>query len=302
MFGKAKRAFRLLSMTWRPRHLLRATLTRSDEPLYDFIVAGGRLRSQEVEYSGTVLPLDCLGTGFWVLRHLRLFLDAGGTIVAQGGAFLLRAPGGLRFVAEAGELGSAIAVLTEVFVMREYDWLDVEDRVVIDIGANIGDTAAYFASRGAVHVYAYEPFSRIHQAAVRNLSLNGLRNVTLERAAIGASRDRFRAKDKGWVLTPAGRSGGETVEILALADILQQVTASHIGKRIVCKVDCEGYEHHMFRRGVADFASVDQWIIEVHGGLKWLPTTLSDVGFDIAIVEQGNVAMVRAWLPEDRHR
>ena len=49
----------------------------------------------------------------------------------------------LRFLG-TGDNGS----IGDVFVEKELDVLDIERRVVIDIGANIGDSAVYFAIMG----------------------------------------------------------------------------------------------------------------------------------------------------------
>jgi len=41
--------------------------------------------------------------------------------------------------------------------LPDYDWLDVKGKRVLDVGASIGDTAVYFALRGAREVVAFEP-------------------------------------------------------------------------------------------------------------------------------------------------
>ena len=45
-----------------------------------------------------------------------------------------------------------------VFFNNEYADLDIKDKIVIDVGANIGDSSIYFALRGAKKVIAIEPF------------------------------------------------------------------------------------------------------------------------------------------------
>jgi FkbM family methyltransferase len=240
------------------------------------------------------LPLGYLGPGFWVLDHLRDFLDAGGTVVGDGDAYVLTAPGGCKFITGANELGAAISVLSEVFVRGEYEWLDVKDRVVVDIGGNIGDTALYFASRGAAHVYAYEPFEKIHRAALRNVSLAGVDNVDVVRAGVGAASTSLRAKDGGWTITRSSDDNGEVIAIRGLADVLNSAVTSHPARRLACKVDCEGYEHELFKNGVADFSLAEQWMVEVHDHLGEVPNTLVEAGFDVSVKAKGNVWMVRA--------
>jgi len=258
---------------------MRAVSTLSDQALDDFLIAGGKLRSSEVEYAGKVLPLDSLGQGFWVLRHLRLYLEAGGDISpTHDGEFLLTSPSGLLFTSRREEVGSALSVLAEVFVLRPYDWLEVENRVVIDIGANIGDTALYFRQRGAAHVYAYEPVDAIYRAALRNVELNGADNVTLVHGAIGPTSTRHEAEP-----------------VYALGEVIEQGRNASTKRTLVCKVDCEGCEHEIFRPAVADFSSVEQWIIEVHGFLGDVPATLGRAGFKVSTHQFENVWMVRAW-------
>ena len=59
--------------------------------------------------------------------------------------------------------------LAGVFARREYSFLEVSDQNVIDIGANIGDSAIYFAAMGAKHVYALEPFPSSFEYAKKNV-------------------------------------------------------------------------------------------------------------------------------------
>lgn len=47
--------------------------------------------------------------------------------------------------------------IKEVFIEKEYDWLDVTGRKVLDLGAFTGDSAISFAMRGATEVYTCEP-------------------------------------------------------------------------------------------------------------------------------------------------
>jgi FkbM family methyltransferase len=274
---------------------LRALRTKSDQLLHDFLEHGGALSSRDVAYRGTTLPLRHLGPGFWLLDYLRDFLDAGGTIALADDGYLLTALGRRTFITEAGELGAAISVLCEVFVRDEYEWLDVKDHVVVDVGGNIGDTAIYFAGRGAAHVYAYEPFARLHRAAVRNVGLAGLDNITLVHAGVGAAGETLHAKDGGWTITQSDERG-ELITIRSFADVLNSAVAAHPEKPLACKVDCEGYEHELFKQGVADFSLADQWMIEVHEKLGAVPATLADAGFDVSVKAKANVWLVRARL------
>ena len=54
---------------------------------------------------------------------------------------------------------SELYVILENFIENQYDWLDPKDKKVVDIGANIGDTAVYFSKvKKAKKVMAFEPY------------------------------------------------------------------------------------------------------------------------------------------------
>ena len=76
--------------------------------------------------------------------------------------------------------------------LPDYDWLDVKGKRVLDIGASIGDTAVYFALRGAREVVAFEPYPFPYQFALRNVEANGLRNVRVINAGIAGSDGAVR--------------------------------------------------------------------------------------------------------------
>ena len=68
----------------------------------------------------------------------------------------------------------SIANLNITFARGIYDVLDVKDRIVADVGAAYGDTALYFALKGAKRVYSYEPVPRIAETLRRNVEVNRL--------------------------------------------------------------------------------------------------------------------------------
>ena len=61
-----------------------------------------------------------------------------------------------------------------VFFEKDYEFLNVRNKIVIDIGANIGDTAIYFILMGAKKVIGLEPSQEIFKHAEKNLKLNNL--------------------------------------------------------------------------------------------------------------------------------
>lgn len=78
---------------------------------------------------------------------------------------------GIKFYIDSIHVGNTII---ETFVKNihlinsDYDWTD---RIVVDVGAECGDTPLYFASKGA-KVYAFEPVKSHHEAMIRNIGMN----------------------------------------------------------------------------------------------------------------------------------
>lgn len=52
--------------------------------------------------------------------------------------------------------GDLFPMSAGIFKSGEYDVVPVAGKVVVDIGAAIGDTAVYFSMKGASRVYGYE--------------------------------------------------------------------------------------------------------------------------------------------------
>ena len=59
--------------------------------------------------------------------------------------------------------------LIGIFLNKEYDFLPVDGKTVLDIGANIGDSCVYFALCGSSRIIAIEPFPRNYELAKKIL-------------------------------------------------------------------------------------------------------------------------------------
>ncbi len=70
------------------------------------------------------------------------------------------------------DIGSGF--LYEVFIQEDYKFLRINDMIVIDVGANIGDSAIYFALNGAKKIIALEPHTYPFSFALRNVKENNL--------------------------------------------------------------------------------------------------------------------------------
>jgi len=67
----------------------------------------------------------------------------------------------------------------QVFDCGEYEPSNVKDRVVVDIGAYVGDSAIYFALKGARKVIVIEPHPGAYAEMLENIKLNNLEGVII---------------------------------------------------------------------------------------------------------------------------
>ena len=77
--------------------------------------------------------------------------------------------------------------IVNIFLKKNYDVFKVKDNTVIDIGANIGDTAIFFAYNGAKRIIGVEPFHKNFEVAEKNISANKLTDtIVLIKAGCGS--------------------------------------------------------------------------------------------------------------------
>jgi FkbM family methyltransferase len=113
--------------------------------------------------------------------------------------------------------------------------------IIADIGANIGLTAVLFARLVPDgHVYAFEPSPSTADYLQRNVEANGLRNVTVIKAALGATNGmvRFAHAERFTAGSGVRAGGGTEVPVITLDDY----AAKHGVRFDFLKIDAEGYE------------------------------------------------------------
>ena len=95
---------------------------------------------------------------------------------------------GLRMDLGGESIASNLVAINERFVQKEFSILNVRNRTVIDVGANIGDSILWFLASGAAYVVGFEPFVPTFKQAEKNIQLNDLTSqVTLVNAGVGAN-------------------------------------------------------------------------------------------------------------------
>jgi len=178
------------------------------------------------------------------------------------------------------QVSSIIRLINENFIEEQYKWLDVKGKDVVDVGANIGDTAIYFALKGAKRVYAFEPYPYLHNIAKKNIKLNHLENkITLLNEGCGKSGFVTIKEDENTGGTGIKNFGkGKKIRIESLDEIVKRFNLKHAA----LKVDCEGCEYDLILNVSDETLQVfDQIIMEYHYGYINLVKRLRQAEFNV---------------------
>jgi FkbM family methyltransferase len=179
--------------------------------------------------------------------------------------------------------------------LPDYGWLDVQGKRVLDIGASIGDTAVYFALRGAREVVAFEPYPFPYQFALRNVEANGLRNVRVINAGIAGSDGAVRVTrgEMGGAndLKPSDEPNAILVPIYSLDRVLEEY-----GPFDVMKMDCEGCEYDAVLNSKR-IGELRQIQMEYHYGPERLVEALRKAGFEVEATRPKRLYNSRARDP-----
>jgi FkbM family methyltransferase len=174
-----------------------------------------------------------------------------------------------------------------VFVDKVYRYLPAKNKTVIDIGANIGDSAIYFALSGATKIICLEPFPKNYDLAEKNINGNNFSNkITLLLAGCSGNSDEI-------TIDPEYKSGdsaiikdfkrGIKVPIFTLEDILIKNSLLS-DSSIILKMDCEGCEYEsILSANENTLQKFSHIMIEYHYGYKNLKEKLEESGFKVSI-------------------
>jgi len=159
--------------------------------------------------------------------------------------------------------------------------LDVKGKDVVDVGANVGDSAIYFALKGARHVYAFEPYPYSYNIAKKNIKLNHLEDkITLLNEGCGKSG--FVTIKEDYENTGGtdlkNFKEGKKIKIESLDEIVKRFSLKHAE----LKVDCEGCEYDLILNASDEaLKAFDQIIMEYHYGYRNLVKGLEQAGFKV---------------------
>jgi len=175
--------------------------------------------------------------------------------------------------------------IVNTFFKKDYGKIIVNEKTVLDIGANIGDTGIFYALNGAKKVIGIEPFPKNFDYAQKNIQINNLDNViTLLQAGCSSKKEIIK-------IDPDYQSNIESevknfktgidVPMITLQDIINKY---EIPKSSVLKIDCEGCEYDIIENisfeTISYFSNIQ---IEYHLGYKKLKTKLESFGYTVKV-------------------
>ena len=221
-----------------------------------------RLTGRPYVYNG-VLVGDAVA--FRLVRNLA----SRGSVWRQGDKVVFR--NGLGIFA-APRLDLFVVFLEDLEKM--YGALEVKGRTVADVGAYLGETAVFFAKRGARYVYAYEPV--FYEYAELNLWINNVASVAEVRPyGLWHEEDVLAVEPVavGTGLAP----GGLKIKVRPLAEALKEVD--------VVKMDCEGCEYALLTTPCEVVRRAEEYVIEVHGPATPLVRKMEKCGYKSRLLE-----------------
>jgi len=155
-------------------------------------------------------------------------------------------------------------------------------KVVLDIGANIGDSAIFFALQGASKVIAFEPIPSNFKLLEYNVILNSFDNIIISlKKGISVSNKilKLPSELQGTIINAEevfqAYTDKEEVEFIALSDVINNYMPH------ILKIDCEGCEYELFGKTSPNVLSTLETIVgdyhyERFGELKQI---LKNAGF-----------------------
>jgi FkbM family methyltransferase len=180
---------------------------------------------------------------------------------------------GLKFKVRKDSMADVNAIV-ETFCEQVYNKFcgNIEGKIVLDIGAFIGDTPSMFSIKGAKLVVAYEPDPVAYELALENIRLNNIKNVKLINAGICNKRGTMKIK-------AYARDEEITVDVLPLNEVIES-----IGEVDLMKMDCEGCEFPaILSLGNDVLSRVKELIIEYHDYPGPIVKKLESAGFLVKV-------------------
>jgi len=156
-----------------------------------------------------------------------------------------------------------------------YEQLNVRGRVVVDVGAYIGDSAIYFALKGAKKVIAIEPHPGAFNEMLENIRLNSLEDVISPINAGLASRpgkillEEVDIETTNKTYHRVNDQKG-TIPVVTLKDLAERFDLNGA----ILKMNCEGCEYDIILNDYEHVKMFEELILQYHAHVTKIPAKL----------------------------
>ncbi len=177
--------------------------------------------------------------------------------------------------------------IVSTFLKKDYKELPVENRFVVDIGSNIGDTPLFFALSGARKIIGVEPFLGNFEYAKKNVEINKYSDKIELLLSGCAGRSGFITIDPDCECNVGSKlrnaQMGIEIPLFTLDDIITQFK---LPSNSILKIDCEGCEHEIIdSASIKTLQKFSHIQIEFHYSYKKIKEKLERCGFEVKITK-----------------
>ena len=176
------------------------------------------------------------------------------------------------------------ATIFSTFIYQDWRRLNVKNKYVLDIGGYIGDTAIYYATRGAKKVVVFEPFPYSFKIALDNVVQNNLQDVIeINNCSVGGE-DSYININPGYINTnesfAVDQLEGVKVPVITLRSIVERYQIDNW----LLKMNCEGCEYEaLARTDIKTLRKFSEVLMHYHGDPQPLVGKLREAGFKIRL-------------------
>jgi len=157
--------------------------------------------------------------------------------------------------------------ISGIFNYSEYALLDVKGKDVVDVGAFIGDSAIYFALKGAKKVFAVEPHPGAFAEMLDNIRLNNMENMIIPiNAGLASKPGKICIENvdtsNTFAIYHRPSDCSNAVPVVTLSELI-----SRFGINVddaVLKMDCEGCEFDVILNDYDHVRLFRELILEYH--------------------------------------
>lgn len=171
-----------------------------------------------------------------------------------------------------------------VFYNEEYNNLNVDNKLIVDIGANIGDSAIYFAIKGAREVIALEPYPSTFQSLKENVKINGYTD-RIRTLNAGYGKDGYIRVDPQRKAIASTSLFPENSGLEVPLFSLQTIVHNYGIEDAVLKMDCEGCEYALLDEDLRYLVPFSEMVIEYHYGYEKLVNFLKKSGYNVTYTD-----------------